>query len=203
MRKCRRKRKQEFGFTTTELLVVIAIFAILASIAIPGYSRWLPSYRLRSAARDLYSNFQLMKMEAVRKCTRCALTFEQPIGGETYSYVLYMDADNDLAYDNDATGDGIDNDGDGVIDEPGETELIIKKVRWADYKSVDYDTAQGGGDGLDFFPVIGGLSSISFRPNGLPTDDLNQPASGTVFLKNTNNRTIRIVLTAGGAVQIN
>ncbi|MBW1668898.1 MAG: prepilin-type N-terminal cleavage/methylation domain-containing protein, partial [Deltaproteobacteria bacterium] len=48
--------KKSDGFTLLELLVTIVIFGIIASIAIPGFSRWLPNYRLKGVARDIYSN---------------------------------------------------------------------------------------------------------------------------------------------------
>ncbi|MGE5838513.1 MAG: Tfp pilus assembly protein FimT/FimU, partial [Deltaproteobacteria bacterium] len=48
--------KREKGFTTIELAVSIVIICILLGLAIPGFSRWIPNYRLRGAARDVYSN---------------------------------------------------------------------------------------------------------------------------------------------------
>jgi prepilin-type N-terminal cleavage/methylation domain-containing protein len=39
------------GFTLIELMVTIGVLAIMAAVAIPGFSRWLPSYHLKSAAR--------------------------------------------------------------------------------------------------------------------------------------------------------
>ena len=54
--------KREQGFTMIELMITIVILCILLGLAIPGFSRWLPNYRLRGAARDLYSNLQLAKI---------------------------------------------------------------------------------------------------------------------------------------------
>ena len=70
-----------------ELIVVIVIMAVLAAIAIPGFSVWLPNYRLRSAARDLYSNLQLAKLGAVKENPSWAVVFDQGITPGRYYIV--------------------------------------------------------------------------------------------------------------------
>jgi prepilin-type N-terminal cleavage/methylation domain-containing protein len=63
------------GFTLIEMLVIIAILAIAASIAIPVFSRWMPRYRLKSAATDLFSNMQLVRFGAIKQHTNSSITF--------------------------------------------------------------------------------------------------------------------------------
>ncbi|RLB14646.1 MAG: prepilin-type cleavage/methylation domain-containing protein, partial [Deltaproteobacteria bacterium] len=64
------------GFTLIEFLVTFVILGILTAIAIPGFARWLPNYRLKSAARDVYSNMQLAKMGAIKANADWAIVFD-------------------------------------------------------------------------------------------------------------------------------
>jgi type IV fimbrial biogenesis protein FimT len=86
MRKSTRKYLGSSGFTMTELLIVSIILVILATIAIPAFSRWLPQYRLKQAARDLYSTMQSMKMAAVKNNQTTDIVFST--APHQYQYAL-------------------------------------------------------------------------------------------------------------------
>ena len=73
------------GFTMVEVLVVMVILTILMGMAIPGFTRWLPNYRLRGAARDLYSNLQLAKAGAIKERSEWAVKFTP--GSNTYQVI--------------------------------------------------------------------------------------------------------------------
>jgi len=88
------------GFTIIELLVTLIVLAIVASISIPVFSRWLPDYRLRNAAREVYSNMQLTKMNSVKHNAEWAIIFNPAVN----RYVVFSDAvDGDWT----TTGDNI------------------------------------------------------------------------------------------------
>lgn len=81
------------GFTFVELIVVMGIIGILSVFSIPAIMEWLPDYRLRSAARDIVSCLQQVKMEAVSRNTRTGVRFDSG----TNQYIAWID---------DATGGG-------------------------------------------------------------------------------------------------
>ena len=129
-------------------------------------------------------------------------------------FVAFLDRDGDFEYDSAAGSDGVDNDGDGVIDEPDEEERIITLARWADYKCVSFDTLQAGcsGDGIadTFQNNPSGCPSLCFLPNGLPVDINGALVSGAIHLVNipqggdaahiTKKRNVSV--TAAGGIRI-
>ena len=199
-RSCRNRS----GFTLIELAVVLATVAILAAVGIPGVINWVPNYRLKKASTDMLSNFQRARLTAV-KCNRnCAINFNQPVAGIVYDYIVFTDIDNNLEYVGDLTGDGADNDNDGTVDEPDEVETIIAQVLWENYEDVDFDTTQGGGDGLTFTTNDdgGNIRSVAFGSDGLPVDNAGGIGLGTVFLINTNGRALRLDLSTTGQLTL-
>ncbi|MBI5559138.1 MAG: GspH/FimT family protein [Deltaproteobacteria bacterium] len=83
------------GFSLVELLVVVAVIGIVASIATPGVMSMVPRYRLKIAARDLYSNLQKARLLAVKENRDISVRFDSVASPGFY----YYDIDNDGVWD--------------------------------------------------------------------------------------------------------
>lgn len=169
--------RKDSGFSLTELLTIIAIVGILAAIAIPNFINWRSNSQLGRAARDLYSQFQKAKIEAVRRNTFCTITFNQQVGGTTFDYVVYADADQDMEYDG--------------------GEEVITSILWSSYPGVSLDSG-----GVTFPDNDDSLPTIAFAPDGLPRKNTPGLGSGIVFLKNKGAKRNRVVVSTAGNIRI-
>ena len=158
------------GFTVVELLVTIAIIALVSAIAVPHFIGWLPDYRLRAAAHDLFSNFQKAKLTAVKRNVNTTVCFHGS------GYVMFVDTDIDFEKDS--------------------VEETVTQVDWEDYKSISVNPA------AITFDSSSGQPCIAFRPNGIPADNGGGFASGTTPISNTNDRTIRVIISQAGHIRI-
>lgn len=108
----RKLQKNEYGFSLIELLVVIGIIGILVAISFPNLLTSADDYRLKAAARDIYSDMQQARLQAIKGNTLVCLSFTTvvypAIGG---GYTVFID---------DGAGGGVANNG---IQDGGELTL--------------------------------------------------------------------------------
>lgn len=148
------------GLTIIELVVVMSILAVMVMIAIPNIGRWLPRYRLKSAARDVASNMQLARLGAIKDNREWAIVFD--VNGQSYQIISNRGPDGNW----------------GTPD-----DTVEKVVNLVDYRNIQFGDnghgAVGGGA-----PVGDGVTFVGkraeFNPAGTST-------AGTVYLQ--NNRT--------------
>ena len=168
--------KANSGFTLVELMVVIAIIAVSLIIAIPTYHFSIkPTAELNGAARQLFSDIQLARLQAVSKHVRHGLDFDSTAD----DYIVFQDTNGDYEYD------------------AGET--IVKRVKFSaglGYSSVSLDAGYGGGDGVTFDTGSGIVNSFSFSTRGLPWP------GGSVYLINNKDKGRKIVINIMGGVRI-
>ena len=131
--------KKNSGFTLMELMIAIAIIGILAAVSVPSVISWRENAQLGRAARDVYSDFQRAKLEAVKRNTWCSLDFTS--GG----YSVFVDSNRNRNLDDD--------------------ETILSTISWSDYGTAgpkaNENTFIGnpiafGGDGLVKGGVLNG-----------------------------------------------
>jgi Tfp pilus assembly protein FimT len=177
------------GFTLTELMVIIGIMVIAAAITLPNISGWRASAKLNGAARDLASNFQVAKMEATKRNSVCAVTFNITVDDRLIDVIVYVDVAKDLVYN------------------VGDTE-ILRRPFDSTYKTISLDTSQGGGDGVTLADNASGQPSIAFNERGLPinaTGSVIAVGADSVFIKNALDQpgTKTITVSPAGNISIN
>jgi type IV fimbrial biogenesis protein FimT len=169
------RRNAEKGVTLIELVVVMAIIAIMGLFMTPSIGEWVQNYRIKQAVRNLASDLQAARMQAINIHKYCTVVFN------ANGYVIFPDYDNDM-----------------VLDAGSETTDIYKTVVLSnEYKNVTFDTSKPG-NGIDITN-----NTIAFDSRGLPRNNTGGFAGGTLYLINTaNNKGREVEVSTAGAISI-
>ena len=160
--------KQDSGFTLVELMIVVGVAAILMAFAIPGVLNWLPTYRLKGAANDLFSNLQWTKLNAVKANKNWAIVFDTANG----RYYICSDS-------------GADNVWSTVFGAGANT--VERAVDFARYDSV---IGYGSGSAITNATTGGGAlpgDNVSYNVNILTFNSRGTCNGGYVYMDNNKN----------------
>ncbi len=80
----RRNQTDHSGFSMTEIMVALAIIGILVKIVLPNFLSWLPVLKLSGAARQIATDLQLARVQAIAKNASQAVTFDTSAGSYTF-----------------------------------------------------------------------------------------------------------------------
>jgi prepilin-type N-terminal cleavage/methylation domain-containing protein len=64
-----------YGFTLIELVIAISIVAITLAISGPALGQYTRTQRVKSVAREIYTNLQLARMTAIKENNKITATF--------------------------------------------------------------------------------------------------------------------------------
>ncbi len=161
LRSGQRPGRHQGGFTLAELMMVIAIIGILSAIGIPAMVSTYPDYQLKAAARDIVSNFQKAKLEAAKRNTWVTVTFNQPVNGITYDYVVFVDSNQNHQFD-------------------AAADTALAQTDFSGYGGGVTMVSNTFGLNADATP----LPCFTFTPRGLPKGNNDLATTGTVRLTN-------------------
>jgi prepilin-type N-terminal cleavage/methylation domain-containing protein len=71
------------GFSIIELVVVLALMAVIAAVALPRWTSWLPAYALNNSTRQVQSELHYIKMRAAAENVSFQLAYVQ--GSASYT----------------------------------------------------------------------------------------------------------------------
>jgi len=151
---------------------VMGLIAIAAATAIPAFTVWLPNYRLRTAANDLYANMQLAKSGAI---------------GDHSTWAVQFDTVNN---------------GYGLISKWGEVgQTIVKTVDLSDYGSgVAFGHGNATDDIPDEANPI--ADDVTYGSDVAVFNMRGTCSAGYVYLENSRNNTFAVGSLSSGAVRM-
>jgi len=175
------------GFTLIEAMVVVVIIGIATGIAVLNIVGALPNYRLKRAARDLYSGIQFTKMGSIKSFANWAIVFDTATG----RYLICSNRGADGSWSN-----TVDN-------------TIVKTVSLPDYGSgITYGHGIAttnvtaacilnlSGVGCTTFPA----DDVSYNWNVLVFNFRGTGSGGYIYLQNNQNTSYSVGTRTSGAI---
>ncbi|NLD36606.1 MAG: prepilin-type N-terminal cleavage/methylation domain-containing protein [Desulfatiglans sp.] len=160
------------GFSLLELLFVLCIAGILATVATPVFSTWIPDYRLRAIAKELYADMHLAKMRSIKENDKYKIVFNTE-ANNSYSFIRADGVIEKTVFFNPAASDSI--------------------VAFGYGKAIKDATKTGGSPPADGVSYAG--NAVTFNPRGTGT-------SGYVYLANSKGSSFAVGTLSSGVIHI-
>jgi Tfp pilus assembly protein FimT len=181
---------RNLGFTTIELIVTVGVIAALAAISLPIFRNLSPSYNSKHAARNIVSQMQLARIQAIRNRVTTVVIFYP----KTF---LPADQANSFLIFEDDNRDGIDDitDKNWTLD-VGEKLLVPRTYMPAkvDLQSATF-TDNGSGE-------LTQTTSCGFDSQGVAARNGAVYVIGNLKLQNDNAQERTITFHASGKTKI-
>lgn len=173
----RRIEGRDEGFSLVELMVIVGLLAFLGMMAGTTFDTraWLTGYRLKGAAGELALALQQAKMEAVKRDVFCTITFNQPVDGVTYDYVVYTDLARNLEFDS-------------------TQDTVLKKASLSKYPGVTINSNT-------FAKNDHGRPSVAYDPKGLSKSNSGAMGMGSVVLRDISGKQRVVIVNGWGRVR--
>lgn len=161
-------RRTQRGITLIEVLMTLAIAAVLAAVAVPGFSNVLRNQRLDVSAMRFLTHLQLARQTAIMKGTRVTM---RAAGAKAWEHGWTIFTDRD--------GDGVLDADEGVIarGDPLPPDTILRGnatvSQWLSFTPDGYPTLLNGGFQAGSFRVCNrgtGLALVMSRTGRVRTD---------------------------------
>jgi prepilin-type N-terminal cleavage/methylation domain-containing protein len=182
-------KNSERGVTLNEIIISLAVVGVLTAVGLPKLVKIVPNYRLTSTARSLVVQIHRARLKAVQQGTIHYFDFDLDGDGNLESGGCFLWGDrngnrrkellekSDMLMDFETLAN--------VHLQPYSCKLGGPK-RGPNNTKID----AGGGDGVSF-----SQNRIKFNPDGTCS-------TGTIYLHNSNGRTLAIRLRYNGLTQL-
>ena len=172
---------RNLGFTTIELIVTVAVIAALAAVSVPVFRNFSPSYNSKQAARNIVSQMQLARVNAIRNRVTMVVVFYPKSfvpADQANSFLIYEDNNNDW------------------IQDPADTIVLARTPMPAKVSLLSATfTSNGSGEPTQ-------TTSCGFDSHGVAARNGAVYVTGDLVLENENNQTRTITFNASGKTKI-